>query len=357
MQLADVALGNGGFAMDGEIGPDFQTGRMVGGAGDVNGDGLADVLVGADDPGDMGVGDGWYDRTYVVFGKQDTDPVALADVALGTGGFAINGEAHEHEAGRSASGAGDMNGDGLADVVLGAHYAGQYGASFGRTYVVFGKTETDRVDLADVVLGVGGFAMHGEEYDHHSGQSVSGAGDVNGDGRPDVIVAAPGASENGTYSGRTYVVFGKADTDAVLLADVAQGSGGFAMDGEPEGGRSLRSVSGAGDINGDGLADVIVGAPTTADPYAPPRGRIYVVFGTASTDKVQLADVARGIGGFAVIGESEDDFAGFSVSGAGDVNGDGVPDVVAGAAGADPNGTYSGRTYVVFGGDFSCEGG
>jgi len=244
------------------------------------------------------------------------------------------------------SGAGDVNADGLADVLVGGSYVDPYGTDpVGRAYVVFGKEGTAAVSLADVTLGVGGFVMDGEGNYVESASTVSGAGDVNGDGRPDILVGAPGAYPNGLDSGRTYVVFGRAETDKVKLADVAAGIGGFALDGEAAKDFSSASLSGAGDINGDGLADVIVGAPG-ATPNGDWSGRAYVAFGKADTDRVPLANVARGIGGFALDGD-DGRRAGRFVSGAGDVNGDGVPDVVVNSR---PD------AYVVFGGDL-CAGG
>jgi hypothetical protein len=346
--LADVVLGIGGFVLDGEAEYDT-SGVSVSGAGDVNGEGLADVVVGALLAAPNGLNRAG--RTYVVFGKTDTDGVSLAGVAQGAGGFVLDGEMEVDLSGWSVSGAGDVNGDGLADVIVGALTADPNGLDrAGRTYVVFGKADTEAVSLADVALGIGGFAMDGEAELDESGQAVSGAGDVNGDGLADVIVGAPS-------TGRTYVVFGKQDTSLVALGDVAAGVGGFAMDSEAEGDASGGSVSGAGDLNGDGLAEVVVGARAAA-PNGFFSGRTYVVFGKADTDRVPLADVAQGIGGFALDGEAQDDHSGCSVSGAGDLNGDAVPDLIVGAFWASPNALIrSGRTYVVFGGDFSCEGG
>jgi len=340
--LADVAQGIGGFAVDGDVEYD-EAGYAVSGAGDVNGDGLADVLVGA-----RGAG-----RSYVVFGKADTDAVSLADVGQGSGGFALNGGGG-NASGRSVSAAGDVNGDGLADVIVGEPGALEHdndGHGTGRSYVVFGKADTSSVSLADVVLGAGGFAMDGEAAGDESGLSVSGAGDANGDGLADVLVGAPESGPNGDGSGRTYVVFGKTSTDKVLLADVAGGIGGFVLDGEAEEDHSGGAVSQVGDLNGDGLADMVVGAPD-ADPNGVDGvGRTYVVFGKADTDPVLLADVVLGVGGFALDGDPAAlAWSGSSVSGGGDVNGDGTPDVIVGA-----NGAY--RAYVLFGGDFSCGGG
>jgi hypothetical protein len=353
MALSDLALGIGGFVLDGAAESDA-AGNSVSGAGDVNGDGLDDIVVGSNGADENGYGPG---RTYVVFGKTNTAPVLPADLADGIGGFVVDGEVVEDFAFHSASGAGDINGDGLADVIVHAMHFDQYQVQSSRTYVVFGKTDTFAVSLADVAIGTGGFAVDGEGEGDRFGFSVDGAGDVNGDGLADVVVGAPRATPNGVDSGRAYVVFGKTDTSNVSLANVSQGLGGFAMDGETESDRFGFSVSRAGDLNGDGLDDIIVGAIYADTNGLRANGRIYVVFGKQDTDPVMLADVAEGIGGFVLDGEAEHYSSGTSVSAAGDINGDGIADVVVGAKWASPNAEYCGRTYVVFGGDFSCEGG
>src|SRR6056297_3032642 len=117
----------------------------------------------------------------------------------------------------------------------------------------------DPIDLD--VLGAGGFRMDGIDAGDRSGRSVSGAGDVNGDGLDDVIVGAPYANPAGnTVAGESYVVFGKADSNPVVLANLETDQRGFRIDGIDPYDSSGRSVSGAGDVDGDGLDDVIVGA-------------------------------------------------------------------------------------------------
>ncbi len=135
------------------------------------------------------------------------------------------------------------------------------------------------IELSDVAAGSGGFVANGINQGDQSGQPVSGAGDVNGDGLADVIVGAQWADPGGnSAAGESYVVFGKADGTAVDLADVAAGSGGFVINGIDAADDSGRSVSGAGDVNGDGLADVIVGA-FGGDPAGnSDAGESYVVF-------------------------------------------------------------------------------
>ncbi len=336
--FADVSAGIGGFVVT-ATGGFYVTGWSVSGAGDVNGDGLADVIVGA--PYNTSAG-----TSFVVFGKADGAAVNLVSIVAGNGGFVIDGAVNGDSSGFSVAGAGDVNGDGLADVVVGDFRADPGGnINAGASYVVFGKANGSAVNLPVVAAGVGGFVMNGAGPGDHSGYSVSGTGDVNGDGLTDVVVGAYGA---GGGAGKSYVVFGKADGGAVNLLDVAAGLGGFVINGFHPATQSGYSVSGAGDVNGDGLADVIVGEPGPPGPAA--RGLSYVVFGKANGVAVDLSDVTAGDGGYVIEGIDAGDRCGFSVSGAGDVDGDGLADVVVGAPGADPGGdSGAGESYIVLG--------
>jgi len=341
-------VGTNGFRIVGESGGD-NTGVSVSSAGDINGDGFADLIVGASDADPNGAYSG---ASYVVFGKASGFTADVSLFALdGTDGFQISGEAAGDFSGRSVHSAGDVNGDGFDDLLVGAFLASPNGAYSGQAYVVFGKASgfTATLELS-ALNGTNGFQINGEAAGDRAGLGLSSAGDVNGDGFDDIIVGAEFAAPNGAYSGASYVVFGKGTAfGATLELSALNGTTGFQINGVAGGDSSGLSVSAAGDINGDGYGDLIVGA-SEADPNGEGSGAAYVVFGkgTSFGANFELSSL-NGTNGFRISGEAAYDYAGIRVSSAGDVNGDGFDDLLIGARSADPNGSLSGASYVVFG--------
>ena len=367
VDLSAIAAGSGGFVIHGEDDADL-SGRAVASAGDVNGDGFADIIIGAYQGGGAGNAAIYAGDSYVVFGTSAgfAAAIQLSGVALGSGGFAIRGQDARDQSGWSVASAGDVNGDGLDDLVIGARWAdgADNARSYaGDSYVVFGRTGgfAASLDLSAIAAGVGGFVIHGQDVFDQSGWSVASAGDVNGDGFDDLVIGARYGNGfgNGTSdAGDTYVVFGKAGGfgAAIQLSTIAAGSGGFVILGEDPGDQSGYSVASAGDVNGDGFADLIIGATRGdgAGNATTDGGDSYVVFGKAGGfgATIRLSDIAAGSGGFVVRGEDAGDQSGVSVASAGDLNGDGLDDLIIGTRYGDGAGNalnYAGDTYVVFG--------
>ena len=340
--------GSDGFLLAGVADGDV-TGSAVCAAGDVNGDGIGDLLIGAPNADAAGTNRG---VAYVFLGHSGIfDPVFnLADID-GANGYTLIGANDGDLAARAAvHSAGDVNGDGIGDMIVGAIGADGDGFNRGAAYVVFGSAGSlhNNVFLG-ALNGNDGFQLSGVANSDYAGNFVGSAGDVNGDGFDDVIVSAISADIAGyTNNGAAYVVFGGTSFSPVLSLGALNGSNGFMVFGEADSDLAGRGLSGAGDVNGDGFDDVIVGA-YLANAGPDHRGAAYVIFGKETGFPVQLPLAALdGSNGFKLTGEANSDEAGKSVSGVGDFNGDGIDDLLIGAYGANA-GSYNGAAYVVFG--------
>ena len=338
----DTLNGSNGFVIESD--------GAISGAGDVNGDGIDDLIIGA----------------AVVFGSNNGFSSSLDLSTLdGINGFLINGGDPTDLIGGSVSEAGDVNGDGIDDLIIGASAPRDGYLSGGISYVVFGNNTgfSSSLDLS-TLDGSNGFVIDGVDMAElfRAGSSVSGAGDINGDGIDDLIIGARRGSPNGTYSaGRSYVVFGNnTGFSSSLDLSTLDGTNGFVVNGIDTEDYSGTSVSAAGDVNGDGFDDLIIGANGAGDANGSPyagfngnslAGESYVVFGnnTGFSSSLDL-NTLDGTNGFVLNGVDFYDCSGGSVSGAGDVNGDGLDDLIIGADGGDPNVNASaGESYVVFG--------
>ncbi len=311
-------------------------------AGDFNGDGLYDLAIAMPEVTTAVEGGG---RVWVVFGRAEPQAIDLGTLVADAAGVEISGTAVDTRLGSGIDRAGDIDGDGRDDLLIGARLHGPMMS--GTAHVIFGQDSAIAVDLPAMGDGTTGQSIHTAEAGAGLGWSVAGGRDINGDGHPDMVVGAPSSAANGSNSGRVYVVFGDPGR-AQFDVDNLQAGDGYAIAGEAESDGAGYRVGLLDDLNGDGLAEVLVGAPFTAE-QGWGSGSAYVVFGQTEATPIALSDITAGMGGFKITGEGIQAFAGEHLAGLGDLTGDGLPDLVVGAHGSEPLGFESGRAYLVAG--------
>ncbi len=329
-------------------------GMSVAGMGDANGDGFDDFVLSAARVADE-FGHGGHPSAYIVYGHDGafaldndlnalgTDDALRIDAGIATNrGFSSPGLFE-------MAGAGDVNGDGLGDLILGLDYARTGDARTGAAYVVFGQLSPpdSHLDL-DTLTAQEGWRIVGDTAHLAIGADVASAGDFNGDGFDDIVLSGYTLPVDGVQKGVAWIVFGHADgASPVLALSALDGENGFRMDGSVDDGPFIK-VSGAGDVNGDGYDDIMVGAPIADPPggdfsYV---GSTYLMFGAAGgfAARVDLNSL-DGRNGIRLDAASDRGSSGYALDKAGDVNGDGYEDIAIGS--------FRDGGYVVFGRDFT----
>jgi hypothetical protein len=322
------------------VGAGQQTGSVVGdfsgcavsSAGDFNGDGRPDILIGASSVNLVGA-------AYVIFGSLSMPArLNLADLKVSRG-FPIYGESLGDHFGNDLSRAGDVNSDGYDDIIVGA----TFGKLFGSAYIIFGAATHGATAVSSMDTTIG-FACRGPNSYSYAGFSVSGGYDVNKDGYADVVIGAHyTTSTAGTGSGAAYVVYGQASArDDVSLSKLTTVNTLYARS------TSSTSVDIIGNVSSSAnkYLNMLIGVHHERDT----RGETYVLYGNSYAFRSlgNLSDTTSSTG-ISITGASIGDYSGSSVSSAGDVDKDGWDDIVIGAPGGKST-TGTGKAYILYGG-------
>lgn len=323
---------------------DVCIGGSLAGGGDVNGDGIDDMAF------SCGADELWFDRrrgVFVVYGRNKPFPRILKlDELDGRYGSRLNGERAQF--GFSVTIGSDLNNDGIDDVIISEpDYQPKYPDNFGRIYVLNGKRGGYEAvkELGKMTSGEG-FYMTGEldwrRYGRFLFGNVSSGGDLNADGIEDIVVSTEVAGVV-KVSVAGFVIFGHRDIGR-NIPSISQldGSDGFRVDFNPDG---TSRLSIADDINRDGMSDLLGGFPGQNNAV----GTSIVMHGKKAFPPIVGLAAIPPQDGYVINGQFRDGFAGASVSGIGDFNGDGIGDIAIGAPQADGRQRAPGMAYIVYG--------
>jgi hypothetical protein len=304
-------------------------GQALSNAGDVDGDGVSDLLVGASG----------YDESRGAVGFYSGAGLSAGSLAIDDADSLLTGDIVGASAGQALDGAGDVNGDGRGDILIGAPSYALDGLATGMSYLVYGSSLDG---LSEFGLQNADHSFRGDTSGDNSGTAVSTAGDVDNDGKSDLLIGAYLADDPNLNGGNSYLFLGAslfapgahmlADSDYLFTSEASDHYAGYAL-------------STAGDVDANGHDDILIGA-INADGDEADAGRAYLLYGETlgATREISLSEASH-----ILIGENGQDRVGTTVSNAGDVDGDGFADLMIGAEQYDEKESDTGKVYLIMG--------
>jgi hypothetical protein len=341
--IAEQKISNneGGFL--GVLDDGDQFGASVASLGDLDLDGIPDLAVGApmDDDGGNNRGAVW-----VLFMNTDGTVRLQQKISDDSGGIDLplqNSFADDDQFGGAVANIGDLNNDGIPDLAVGARYDDTGGADRGAVWVLFMARDGTVGTAKKVAFKTGGFGGN-LENGYQFGSAVAGIGDLNGDGVRDIAVGSRGDDDGGTDRGAVWILFMNADGTVRSAGKISQSSGKLG-DGLTDGDAFGSALANAGDLNGDGVVDLAVGAEMDDDGGSL-RGAVWVLFMQSNGEVISKSKLSKTQGNFG--GNTDGDLFGSAITGIGDLDGDGALDFAAGARRDDDGGTDRGALWVLF---------
>jgi hypothetical protein len=333
-----ISARKGNFSGGLNAGDNF--GAAVANVGDLMGDGVVDLAVGA--PGDSDEGDN-RGALWILFLNSNGTVDMSTKIARNVGGF--TGDLDDNDRfGSSASGIGDLNGDGRPDIAVGAPLDDDGGDDRGAVWILFMNadgTVAGNVKISDQQGGFPGDLHDGEQF----GDAVADLGDLDGDGIPDLAVGAPLDLHNSERKGAVWILFMNRDGTVRSGRKIGDGDGNFKGDLFADD-RFGSAVAGIGDLDGDGIPDLAVGADQY-DAGGGNSGAIWVLFMNRDGSVKNQQRIAAGDGGFEGTLDGEDRF-GCAIAAIGDLDEDGVGDLAVGAEQDDDGGSDRGAVWILF---------